>query len=180
MLICSTDGEAEIQYMEFNANLVGEQDLYFIQTSGNSIEYVKNIFFLDREPYGADVPFITLEAENSHFGGGAQIHNLDNYDVPQVSGDSRDGNNYNRQQKAVQSASGKSYVDLDSTGEYVEFEVPQNSDRMVLRYTIPRDSSGTIDLYVNGILRRCVALSAEFNYDTDNYYICLLYTSRCV
>lgn len=171
IIICNTDGKEEIQYAEFDSGLSGLHDLYFVSKSGSGIKSVSQIQLLDRNTFGADIGFITLEAEESAIGGGARIHNLSNYDVPDTNGDSRDGNNYNRQQKAVQSASGKSYVDLDSRGEYVEFTVPQNSNRMVLRYTIPRESSGTVNLYLNDRFERALELSSDYNYDTDNYYM---------
>lgn len=148
-IVCATHMASEYQYFEFNENVVGENDICFVSASGGGISEISEIKLLDREPFGATPGFATIEAENAAHGGLAEIHNLKNYDVPQTSGDSRDGNNYNRMQKAVQAASEKSYVDLSHTGDYVEFVAPQNANRVVLRYTIPRNTNGTLSLYVN-------------------------------
>ncbi|MBP3361231.1 MAG: right-handed parallel beta-helix repeat-containing protein [Clostridia bacterium] len=170
-VVCNTDGEEEYQYSEFDETVNDMHDLYFVSVKGSSIAKISEIALLDRETYGATTGFITEEAEKAQIGGKAVVCNLNNYDVPQVSGDSRDGNNYNYRQKAVQAASDKAYVDLASANDYVEFTVPKDSNRIVMRYTIPANSTGSVSLYVNDELRQRTELTSDYNYDTDSYYM---------
>ncbi|MBW7458344.1 hypothetical protein K0U00_30320, partial [Paenibacillus sepulcri] len=103
--------------------------------------------FTNSETRGATMPFRTYEAEEGTSGGGAVKD--ENADVKVAS-------------------SGKSYVQLDRTGDYVEWTNVRDADRLMLRYSIPQNTNGTLSLYVNGVKRQSLELASTYNYDTDD------------
>ncbi len=62
-------------------------------------------------------------------------------------------------------ASGGKGVTLDATGEYVEFVSEAEANRLVLRYSIPASTSGTLSLYVNGVHRLDVPVRSDKLYE---------------
>lgn len=93
---------------------------------------------------GATTPFTTYEAENDSLGAGACI-NVD--------------------PKIKEGSSDKSYVHLDATGQYVEFKRVIAANRLILRYSIPKGSAGTLSLYINGTLNQKISLDSAHCYD---------------
>jgi len=94
---------------------------------------------------GANVPFKTYEAEEGIPGNGASI------DVnPAIKGVSSE----------------KSYVHLSGTGQNVEFISSASANRLTLRYSIPRNSGGTVSLYLNGVHNQDITLTSDQNYDS--------------
>ncbi|MES2696263.1 MAG: glycosyl hydrolase family 28-related protein, partial [Verrucomicrobiota bacterium] len=72
-------------------------------------------------------------------------------------------------------ASGRAFVALDATGEYLDIPVTRAADGLVLRHCIPDAPSGggataTLSLYVNGKFRQSLTLSSRYNwlYGHDN------------
>jgi len=141
-------------------------DIYIVGVRGKNMACIKRINFLTKEPRGATVPFVTLEAEEAKRSVTAEI--LNRYNTP-TTGDNNRRNN-TPAQKAVQSASQKSLVWLDAMTEYVEFTSPIQANRILLRYTIPRDSQGTISMYINGVHVQDVQLDSTYCYDRDEFY----------
>jgi hypothetical protein len=87
---------------------------------------------------GAALPYVTREAEDGSRGGGATLL-----------GPSMD------ETRTESEASGRQYVELDQTGEYVEWTVQHPADAFVMRFTMPDAPTGggtsaTLGLYVNG------------------------------
>lgn len=167
-VVCNTDGMNvfEEQYSEANSGLSGVHDLYVVGVSGQNIANINTIELLRIQPRGATMPFTTIEAESQVTTG--KIY--DKYTHPAPSADNSQ-HNYTMIEKAVQSASGKSYVQLDTTGQYIEFRVPKKSNKLLIRYTIPRGETGTIGLYKNNLYCADIELTSSNCYDTDEFYM---------
>jgi hypothetical protein len=103
----------------------------------------------------ADVPFLVYEAENSNTNG-----EILNYDT-----------NY----RTVSSeASGRRAVKLQRNGDYVEFELKEAADGLVVRFCIPDSSNGegitaNISLYVNNVKSQQIELTSKFSWVYGNY-----------
>jgi hypothetical protein len=92
---------------------------------------------------GATVPWRTYEAESGVTNGSVVSTNQ-----------------YGRE------ASGGRSVLLNATGEYVRFTSTAAANRLVLRYSIPMDTRGTISLYVNGAHRANIPVTSAKLYET--------------
>ncbi|MFJ5807964.1 discoidin domain-containing protein [Streptomyces sp. NPDC093093] len=104
-------------------------------------------FFVGR---GANMPFDTYEAEDGAVGGGASVVGP-NRTVGDIAGE----------------ASGRKAVNLDATGEYVEFTTRAATNTLVTRFSIPDAPGGggidsTINVYVNGTLKKALPLTSKY------------------
>jgi len=145
--VAGTDGSSiyETQRWAFGGGATGTHDLYVKGVSGSDIARIHWLRLTNEEPRGATVPFRTYEAEAGTAGAGAAA---------------------NEDSIVKQASSGKSYVNLNATGEYVEWTGVRDANRLVLRYGIPRNTSGTLSLYVNGTKVSSLSLASTFNYDS--------------
>lgn len=99
---------------------------------------------------GADMPYDMYEAEDATAGGGAQVVGP-NRTVGDIAGE----------------ASGRKAVNLDATGEYVEFTTRAATNTLVTRFSLPDAPGGggidsTIDVYVNGVLKKAFPLTSRY------------------
>ncbi len=111
---------------------------------------------------GAATPFTCFEAEGGRIGGGATIRYLTNAPATEFS-------------SAELEASGHAFVELNSTGEFVEWTntTPQAVTFVNLRYCIPDAPTGggtdaTLDLYVNGVFRQALNLTSRQTWLYEN------------
>ena len=96
---------------------------------------------------GANMPFITLEAEApSNTTNGTIL--AKNNTLGDYAGE----------------ASGRSAVYLDSTGEYLEFTLIQPANALVLRNAVAENMNGTISLYINGVDKGNFNVTSKFSY----------------
>lgn len=148
-IVANTDGwdRYETQVWSVDTRATGVHDLYIKAVAGAEIARINWFRFTNQEPRGATMPYKTYEAEAANIGGGATLNN---------------------DAKVKVASSGKSYVHLDAEGEYVEWTNVRDANRLLLRYSIPQHSSGTIGLYVNGSKVQDISLSATYNYDSLN------------
>src|SRR5450432_703140 len=101
-------------------------------------------------PRGADVPWVTCEAEQAKTTG-------------KVLGPDYTGHT------AVREASGRRCVRLASTGEFVEFKAKTEAHGLVVRYSIPDSTDGqgidaTLSLYINGKLSAKLPMTSRLAY----------------
>lgn len=61
-------------------------------------------------------------------------------------------------------ASGRSAVKLDTNGQYVEFTLTSPANALVMRNAIADGTNGTVTVYVNGVNKGKMAVSADFSY----------------
>ncbi|MFE2477358.1 discoidin domain-containing protein [Streptomyces sp. NPDC059389] len=99
---------------------------------------------------GANMPFEMYEAEDAAVGGGATVVGP-NRTVGDIAGE----------------ASGRKAVNLDATGEYVEFTTRAATNTLVTRFSIPDAPGGggidsTIDVYVNGTFKKALPLTSKY------------------
>ncbi|MEV4950126.1 discoidin domain-containing protein [Streptomyces sp. NPDC053755] len=99
---------------------------------------------------GANMPYDMYEAEDGTAGGGAQVVGP-NRTVGDIAGE----------------ASGRKAVNLDATGEYVEFTTRASTNTLVTRFSIPDAPGGggidsTIHVYVNGVLKKALPLTSKY------------------
>ncbi|MFD8983997.1 discoidin domain-containing protein [Streptomyces sp. NPDC059564] len=104
-------------------------------------------FFVGR---GANMPFDMYEAEDAAVGGGARVVGP-NRTIGDIAGE----------------ASGRKAVNLDATGEYVEFTTRAATNTLVTRFSIPDAAGGggidaTLDVYVNGTLKKALPLTSKY------------------
>ncbi|MFD9336586.1 discoidin domain-containing protein [Streptomyces sp. NPDC060028] len=104
-------------------------------------------FFVGR---GANMPFDMYEAEDAVVGGGANVVGP-NRTIGDIAGE----------------ASGRKAVNLDATGEYVEFTTRAATNTLVTRFSIPDAPGGggidsTINVYVNGTLKKALPLTSKY------------------
>ncbi|WP_327168942.1 discoidin domain-containing protein [Streptomyces subrutilus] len=104
-------------------------------------------FFVGR---GANMPFDMYEAEDGVVGGGAGVVGP-NRTIGDIAGE----------------ASGRKAVNLDATGEYVEFTTRAATNTLVTRFSIPDAPGGggidsTINVYVNGTLKKTLPLTSKY------------------
>ncbi|WP_426362456.1 discoidin domain-containing protein [Streptomyces sp. E-08] len=98
---------------------------------------------------GANMPYDMYEAEDGTAGGGATVVGP-NRTVGDIAGE----------------ASGRRAVNLDATGEYVEFTSRASTNTLVTRFSIPDAPGGggiesTIDVYVDGVFRKALPLTSK-------------------
>ncbi len=103
--------------------------------------------------FGATVPFITLEGEEGS-SNGSMVQLGTPFPWPST---------------PAQEASGRAFIELANTGEYVEFNVPADANTFLIRHCIPDAPGGggitnTLSLYVNGVEQQDVTLSSKFNW----------------
>ncbi|MFD7838103.1 discoidin domain-containing protein [Streptomyces sp. NPDC059761] len=99
---------------------------------------------------GANMPFEMYEAEDAAVGGGATVVGP-NRTIGDIAGE----------------ASGRKAVNLDATGEYVEFTTRAATNTLVTRFSIPDAPGGggidsTIDVYVNGTFKKALPLTSKY------------------
>ncbi|MBK1811751.1 discoidin domain-containing protein [Clostridium sp. YIM B02505] len=105
--------------------------------------------------YGATMPYDTYEAEASNYSG-----NL-------IGPSTTFGN-------IAAEASGRKAVQLTSAGQYVQITLSKPAKGVVVRYSIPDNSSGTgidsaISLYLNGTLLKDVSLTSKYIWNYGNW-----------
>ncbi|MFD3724797.1 CARDB domain-containing protein, partial [Streptomyces sp. NPDC058671] len=99
---------------------------------------------------GASMPYDMYEAEDGTAGGGATAVGP-NRTVGDIAGE----------------ASGRKAVNLDATGEYVEFTTRASTNTLVTRFSIPDAPGGggidsTINVYVNGVFTKALPLTSKY------------------
>ncbi|MBZ6295623.1 discoidin domain-containing protein [Streptomyces olivaceus] len=99
---------------------------------------------------GADMPYDMYEAEDGTVGGGAKVVGP-NRTIGDIAGE----------------ASGRRAVQLDGTGEYVEFTTRADTNTLVTRFSIPDAPGGggidaTLDVYVDGVLKKALPLTSKY------------------
>ncbi|MFD3571735.1 CARDB domain-containing protein, partial [Streptomyces sp. NPDC058667] len=99
---------------------------------------------------GASMPYDMYEAEDGTAGGGATVVGP-NRTVGDIAGE----------------ASGRKAVNLDATGEYVEFTTRASTNTLVTRFSIPDAPGGggidsTINVYVNGVFTKALPLTSKY------------------
>ncbi|MFE5515905.1 discoidin domain-containing protein [Streptomyces sp. NPDC056529] len=99
---------------------------------------------------GANMPYTTYEAEDGTVGGGATAVGP-NRTVGDLAGE----------------ASGRKAVNLDATGEYVEFTARAATNTLVTRFSIPDAPGGggidsTISVYVDGVFKKALPLTSKY------------------
>ncbi|MGW8363481.1 discoidin domain-containing protein [Streptomyces wedmorensis] len=99
---------------------------------------------------GAHMPYDMYEAEDGTAGGGATVVGP-NRTVGDIAGE----------------ASGRKAVNLDATGEYVEFTTRAATNTLVTRFSIPDAPGGggidsTLDVYVDGVFRKALPLTSKY------------------
>ncbi|MFI2780685.1 discoidin domain-containing protein [Streptomyces sp. ALB3] len=99
---------------------------------------------------GANMPYDMYEAEDGTAGGGATAVGP-NRTVGDIAGE----------------ASGRKAVNLDATGEYVEFTTRAATNTLVTRFSIPDASGGggtdsTINVYVDGVFKKTLPLTSKY------------------
>ncbi|HWF19891.1 MAG TPA: glycosyl hydrolase family 28-related protein [Verrucomicrobiae bacterium] len=105
---------------------------------------------------GASVPWMTYEAENMLVSGGTIL-----------------GPQYNPIRIPTE-ASGRMCVQLDSTGQYVQFTNQSAATALVVRYCVPDTSDGvgadyTLSLYTNGVLAARLPVTSKYSWLYGNY-----------
>ena len=104
---------------------------------------------------GAKLPFIQYEAENAATNGSILGPTRKFGEIPNE-------------------ASNKLAVNLDSTGDYVEFTLKEKTNSLVVRYSIPDTNDGKgltypLGLYVNGIHKQDIILTSEYAWVYGKY-----------
>ncbi|MEV0778020.1 discoidin domain-containing protein [Streptomyces sp. NPDC050428] len=99
---------------------------------------------------GANMPFDMYEAEDGTAGGGATKVGP-NRTVGDIAGE----------------ASGRRAVNLDATGEYVEFTTRASTNTLVTRFSIPDSAGGggrnsTLNVYVDGVFLKAIDLTSKY------------------
>lgn len=177
LLVCQTDEEVfEVQPMGIDNSVTGVHKLYLVLEDGNAKVSVAYAKLIDMEPKGATMPFVTVEAEDAKVSPTAAVNTVKTHPT---TGDNNAQTN-TPEQKAVQSASGKSYVHLSAQTEYVEFTAPIDANRLLLRFTIPRDSAGTISMYINGEQQEAVELDSKYCYDQQTLFYQRSYDEKII
>ncbi|AGZ44888.1 discoidin domain-containing protein [Actinoplanes friuliensis] len=99
-------------------------------------------FFVGR---GANMPYDMYEAEDGQTGGGASVVGP-NRTVGDLAGE----------------ASGRKAVTLNSTGSYVQWTTRASTNTVVARFSIPDNTTSSINVYVNGTLNKTLPLTSKF------------------
>jgi hypothetical protein len=105
---------------------------------------------------GATVPWTTYEAENMTISGGTIL-----------------GPQYGPNVVASE-ASGRECVQLNGTGQYVEFTAQAAANSLVVRYCVPDTANGsgtnyTISLYTNGVFVQELPVTSEYSWRYGAY-----------
>ena len=99
-------------------------------------------FFVGR---GANMPYDMYEAEDGQSGGGATVVGP-NRTVGDLAGE----------------ASGRKAVTLNSTGAYVQWTTRASTNTLVARFSIPDNTTSSINVYVNGTLNKTLPLNSKY------------------
>lgn len=99
---------------------------------------------------GASMPFDMYEAEDGTAGGGATKVGP-NRTIGDIAGE----------------ASGRRAVNLDATGEFVEFTTRASTNTLVTRFSIPDSAGGggidsTLNVYVDGVFLKAIDLTSKY------------------
>ncbi|WP_405510305.1 discoidin domain-containing protein [Streptomyces anulatus] len=99
---------------------------------------------------GANMPYTMYEAEDGNPGGGANVVGP-NRTVGDIAGE----------------ASGRKAVNLDATGEYVEFTARAATNTLVTRFSMPDAPGGggidsSINVYVDGVFKKALPLTSKY------------------
>lgn len=99
---------------------------------------------------GASMPFDMYEAEDGTTGGGATKVGP-NRTIGDIAGE----------------ASGRRAVNLDATGEFVEFTTRASTNTLVTRFSIPDSAGGgginsTLNVYVDGVFLKAIDLTSKY------------------
>ncbi|MFI5856277.1 discoidin domain-containing protein [Streptomyces parvulus] len=99
---------------------------------------------------GANMPYDMYEAEDGTVGGGATVAGP-NRTIGDIAGE----------------ASGRKAVELDATGEYVEFTTRAATNTLVTRFSIPDAPGGggidsTLNVYVDGVMKKALPLTSKY------------------
>ncbi|MFF8502063.1 discoidin domain-containing protein [Streptomyces anulatus] len=99
---------------------------------------------------GANMPYTMYEAEDNNPGGGANVVGP-NRTVGDIAGE----------------ASGRKAVNLDATGEYVEFTARAATNTLVTRFSMPDAPGGggidsSINVYVDGVFKKALPLTSKY------------------
>ncbi len=105
---------------------------------------------------GAVVPWTTYEAENMLVGGGTIL-----------------GPQYNPIRIPTE-ASGRMCVQLNGTGQYIQFTNQSTATALVVRYCVPDTTDGvgadyTLGLYTNGVLAARLPVTSKYSWLYGNY-----------
>jgi hypothetical protein len=105
---------------------------------------------------GATVPWTTYEAEGMLVGGGTVL-----------------GPEYNPIRIPTE-ASGRMCVQLDGTGQYIQFTNQSTATALVVRYCVPDTTFGggadyTLSLYTNGVLAAKLPVTSKYSWLYGNY-----------
>ncbi|WP_282577787.1 carbohydrate-binding protein [Paenibacillus mellifer] len=96
---------------------------------------------------GANMPFTVLEAEaSSNSTNGTKL--APNFTPGDFAGE----------------ASGRSAVQLDAAGEYVEFTLSSPANAFVLRNAVAENTTGTVSIYANGVDKGNFTVTSKFSY----------------
>jgi len=99
-------------------------------------------FFVGR---GANMPYDMYEAEDGTTGGGANVVGP-NRTIGDLAGE----------------ASGRKAVTLNSTGSYVQWTTKNSTNTLVARFSIPDNTTSSINIYVNGTLNKTLPLTSKY------------------
>lgn len=110
----------------------------------------------EKKPPGAVMPFITFEAEAPGNKTTGKVIALAAPPTPDTSTPELE-------------ASGRSFVEIAKTGEFLEIQAPKEANGMVIRHGIPDAPEGggierTLSVYVNGTFRQKITLSSKYNW----------------
>ena len=105
---------------------------------------------------GATVPWTTYEAENMTVSGGTTI-----------------GPQYSPNTIATE-ASGRQCVQLNTTGQSVQFTAQSAANAIVVRYSVPDNATGigtnyTLSLYTNGVLAARLPVTSKYSWMYGSY-----------
>jgi hypothetical protein len=99
-------------------------------------------FFVGR---GANMPYDMYEAEDGTTGGGATVVGP-NRTIGDLAGE----------------ASGRKAVTLNSTGSYVQWTTKASTNTLVARFSIPDNTTSSINIYVDGTLNKTLPLDSKY------------------
>ncbi|BCJ55259.1 glycosyl hydrolase [Actinoplanes sp. NBRC 14428] len=94
---------------------------------------------------GANMPYDMYEAEDGSTGGGAQVVGP-NRKIGDLAGE----------------ASGRKAVTLNATGAYVQWTTRAATNTVVARFSIPDNTTSSVNVYVNGSLNRTLPLTSKY------------------
>ncbi len=120
-----------------------------------AIDYLIVKDSVNKDSRGATVPYVSYEAEDAVSSG-------------TLIGPSR------TYRDMASEASGRQAVRLDQTGQYVEFQLAQPANSIVLRYAMPDSADGqglneTLALYVDGKFKRNLELTSKYAWEYGSY-----------